>query len=170
MNAVMGIWRSSKQEKIAWLLKQIPIIGIVLLATLVNWLANSVSERWLPALGFVLGAGLVGFGYFNVFPFFNKIRTMDATSTEKIAWISGITVGMFGGVVIVLNDSIAVIFNIQWLRSFMVAITIGFGFLCIAYWIMTLSSELFKGDRIWKFCGIVIHCLLLASVVVKYTF
>ncbi|MCY4403962.1 MAG: hypothetical protein OXD54_15465 [Candidatus Poribacteria bacterium] len=158
------------RKKIAWLVKQIPIIGIILLIALDELLANSVSERWLPALGFVLGAGLVCFGYFNVFPFFNKIKTMDVTSTEKIAWISGITLAIFGGAVINLNNSIAAIFYIQWLRSFMVATIIGCGFLCIAYWIMTLFGELFKSDRIWKICGIVIHCLLLASVVVKYTF
>ena len=56
MNAVMGILRSTKQEKIAWIGKKLPIILIILLIAADNMVAHSISGHWVPILGFVLGA------------------------------------------------------------------------------------------------------------------
>ncbi|MDE0638782.1 MAG: hypothetical protein OXI43_23315 [Candidatus Poribacteria bacterium] len=170
MNAVTGVFRSTKQEKIAWFVKQLPIIGIILLIAVGDSLANSVSQRWLPVLGFVLGASFACFSFYIVFPLISKIRTMEATKTEKIAWISGIPLAIIGGTVFTLNNSIAVIFNVRLLHTFVVSFIVGLGLVCVAYWIMTLSSELFKGDRIWKFCGIFLHSVLLIGVLIKYAF
>ena len=133
MNAVMGILRSPKQEKIAWLLKQVPVIGIILLVAVDDSLGNGVSKHWLPTLGFALGVSLVCFGFFKVFPLFRKIRTMEATISEKIAWISGISLAIIGGMIIILNDSIAAIFNVQSLHTFVFSFVVGLGVVCLGY-------------------------------------
>ncbi len=170
MNAVMGILRSTKQEKIAWVVKQLPIIGVILLITADDLIADGVSKHWLPTLGFVLGVSLACFGFYIVFPLLRKIRTTEATRTEKVACISGIALTILGGTIVILNDSIAIIFNIQSLHTFVVSFVVGLGIVCIAYWIMTLPSELFKGDRKWKIYGIVLHSGLLIGVLIKYAF
>ena len=172
MDAVMRILRSPKDKKIiTWVVKQVSIIiCIVLLMTADDLIADGVSKNWLPTLGFVLGMSLTCFGFYIVFPFFGKIRTMEATRTEKVAWISGIALAILGSAVMALNNSIAVIFNVQSLHTFVVSFVVGFGIVCISYWIMTLSSELFKGDRKWKFYGIVLHSVLLIGVLIKYAF
>ncbi len=170
MSAFMDTLGITKQGKIAWFVKQLPIIGIILLIGVGDSFANSVSQRWLPVLGFVLGAGLACFSFYMVFPPLRKIETMEATKTEKISWISGIALAILGGTVFTLNNSIAVIFNVQSLHTFVVSFVVGLGIVCIAYWIMTLSSELFKDDRKWKFYGIVLHSVLLIGVLIKYVF
>ena len=104
MNAVMGILRSTKQEKIAWVVKQLPIIGVILLITADDLIADGVSKHWLPTLGFVLGVSLACFGFYIVFPLLRKIRTTEATRTEKVACISGIALAILGGTIVILND------------------------------------------------------------------
>ena len=83
MNAVMGILRSTKQKKIAWVGKQLPIILIILLVTADNMVTHSISGHWVPILGFVLGAGLMCFGFFQVFPLFSEIRIKEVVGREK---------------------------------------------------------------------------------------
>lgn len=170
MDAVMRILQSTKQEKITWLGKQVPIICIILLITADNFIADVVGKNWLPTLGFGLGMSLACFGFYILFPILKKIRTMKATKTEKIAWISGITLAIFGITVMTLNNSIAVIFNVLSLHTFAISYVVGLGIVCIAYWIMTLPSELFKSDRKWKFYGIILHSVLLVGILIKYAF
>ena len=83
MNAVTGILRSTKHEKIAWVRKQLPTILIVLLITADNMVTHSISGHWVPILGFVLGASLMCFGFFQVFPLFSEIRIKEVAGREK---------------------------------------------------------------------------------------
>ncbi|MCY4552064.1 MAG: hypothetical protein OXC79_00205 [Candidatus Poribacteria bacterium] len=168
MNAVMGILRSTKQKKIAWVEKQLPIILIILLVTADNMVTHSISGHWVPILGFVLGAGLMCFGFFQVFPLFSEIRIKEVVGREKIAWISGILLLIAGGVVVTLNNSIALIFKVQWLYASWGSIVLGSGLICLGYWTLTLFSELFKGNHKWKFIGIFFHSLLLVELLFKF--
>lgn len=168
MNAVMGILRSTKQKKNAWVGKQLPIILIIVLVTADNMVTHSISGHWVPILGFVLGAGLMCFGFFQVFPLFSEIRIKEVVGREKIAWISGILLLIAGGVVVTLNNSIALIFKVQWLYASWGSIVFGSGLICLGYWMLTLFSELFKGNHKWKFIGIFFHSLLLVELLFKF--
>ena len=168
MNAVMGILRSTKQKKIAWVGKQLPIILIILLITADNMVTHSISGHWVPILGFALGAGLMCFGFFQVFPLFSEIRIKEVVGREKIAWISGILLLIAGGVVVTLNNSIALIFKVQWLYASWGSIIFGSGLICLGYWTLTLFSELFKGNHKWKFIGVFFHSLLLVELLFKF--
>ena len=170
MNAVTGILRSTKQEKIVWVRKQLPTILIVLLITADNMVTHSISGHWVPILGFVLGASLMCFGFFQVFPLFSEIRIKEVTGGKKIVWISGLSLLILGGVIVSLNNSIALVFNIQWLHAWWGSIVFGLGLICIGYWTLTPFSELFKGDRKWKFIGIFFHSLLLVGIIFKFGF
>lgn len=170
MNAVTGILQSTKQEKIAWIRKQLPTILIIVLITADNMVTNSISGHWVSIFGFVLGASLMGFGFFQVFPLFREIRIKEVAGQEKIAWISGISLLIAGGVIVILNNSIALVFNVQWLYASWGSIVFGSGLICLGYWTLTLFSELFKGDHKWKFMGGFFHSLLLVSVIFKFGF
>ena len=170
MNAVMGILRSTKQKKIAWVRKQLPTILIVLLITADNMVTHSISGHWVPILGFVLGASLMCFGFLQVFPLLREIRIKEVAGREKIAWISGLSLLISGGVIVILNNSIALVFNVQWLYASWGSIVFGLGLICVGYWTLTLFSEFIKGDRKWKFMGIFFHSLLLVGVIFKFGF
>lgn len=170
MNAVTGILRSTKQQKIAWVRKQLPTILIILLITADNMVTHSISGHWVSIFGFVLGASLMCFGFFQVFPLFREIRIKDVAGREKIAWISGISLLIAGGVIVILNNSIALVFNVQWLYASWGSIVFGSGLICLGYWTLTLFSELFKGDHKWKFMGVFFHSLLLVAVIFKFGF
>ena len=170
MNAVTGILQSTKQQKIAWVRKQLPTILIILLITADNMVTNSISGHWVSIFGFVLGASLMSFGFFQVFPLFREIRIKEVAGQEKIAWISGISLLIAGGVIVILNNSIALVFNVQWLYASWGSIVFGSGLICLGYWTLTLFSELFKGDHKWKFMGIFFHSLLLVAVIFKFGF
>jgi len=170
MNAVTGILRSTKQQKIAWVRKQLPTILIILLITADNMVTHSISGHWVSIFGFVLGASLMCFGFFQVFPLFREIRIKDVAGQEKIAWISGISLLIAGGVIVILNNSIALVFNVQWLYASWGSIVFGSGLICLGYWTLTLFSELFKGDHKWKFMGVFFHSLLLVAVIFKFGF
>lgn len=170
MNTVPGVLRSSKQKKITWVRKQLPIILIILLVTADNMVTHSISGHWVPILGFALGACLMCFGFFQVFPLFSEIRIKEVIDREKIAWISGISLLIAGGVIVTFNNSIALVFNVQWLHAWWGSIVFGLGLICIGYWTLTLFSELFKGERKWKLIGFFFHSLLLAGVIFKFGF
>lgn len=170
MNAVTGILRSTKQEKIAWIGRKLPIILIILLIAADNMVAYSISGHWVPILGFVLGASLMCLGFFQVFPLFREIRIKEIVGREKIAWVFGFSLLIAGGVIVTLNNSIALVFNVQGLYASWGSIVFGLGLICIGYWTLTLFSELFKGDRKWKFMGIFFHSLLLVGVIFKFGF
>ena len=170
MNAVTGILRSTKQQKIAWGRKQLPTILIILLITADNMLTHSISGHWVSIFGFVLGASLMCFGFFQVFPLFREIRIKEVAGREKITWISGISLLIAGGVIVILNNSIALVFNVQWLYASWGSIVFGSGLICLGYWTLTLFSELFKDDHKWKFMGVFFHSLLLVSVIFKFGF
>ena len=168
MNAVTGILRSTKQEKIKWIGKKLPTILIILLITVDNMVTHSINGHWVPILGFVLGASLMCFGFFQVFPLFSEIRTKEVAGREKIAWISGLSLLIVGGVIITLNDSLALVFNVEWLHAWGGSFVFGLGLICLGYWTVTLCSELFKGDRKWKFIGVFFHSLLLVGLLFKF--
>ena len=168
MNAVTGILRSTKQEKITWIGKKLPIILIILLITVDNMVTHSINGHWVPILGFVLGASLMCFGFFQVFPLFSEIRIKEVAGREKIAWIFGLSLLIAGGVIVTLNNSIALVFNVQWLYASWGSIVLGSGLICLGYWTLTLFSALFKGDHKWKFIGAFFHSLLLIGLLFKF--
>ena len=162
MNAVTKVLRRTRQELSI-------ILIVVLLGAVDGSIVHNINERWLPAFGFVLGVSLACVVFLAGFPLFSSIRTMEATRTEKMAWISGLLLFIPGGVLIALNDSLARVFNIQWLNDSWGSLVFGMGLVCLGYWTLTLFSELFN-DREWKFIGGFIHSLLLAGVIFKFGF
>ena len=164
MSTVTESLKNTKQEKIAWFIKQLPIVFIMMLASAGDSIVQSVSVHWLPLMGFVLGVSLASIGFW----LFKKISVTEATRQEKITVISGFSLLMTGAVIMVLNNSVATIFNVQWLHASWGTIVFSFGLICIGYWTLTLFSELFKGDRIWKYIGIFIHTGLFAGSLFKF--
>lgn len=110
------------------------------------------------------------FGFFQVFPLFSETRIKEVAGQEKIAWITGLSLLLAGGVIVILNNSIALVFNVQSLYASWSAIVFGLGLICIGYWTLTLFSELCKDDRKWKFMGLFFHSLLIAAVIFKFGF
>ena len=110
------------------------------------------------------------FGFFQVFPLFRDIKIKEVARREKIAGVSGLSLLIAGGVIVTLNNSIALVFNVQWLYASWGSIVFGLGLVFLGYWTLTLFSELFKGDHKWKFIGIFFHSLLLAGVIFKFGF
>lgn len=162
MSTVAQSLKNTKQEKIAWFIKQLPIVFIIMLASAGDSVVQSVSGHWLPVTGFVLGVSLAGIGFW----LFRKIGVIKATRQEKITWISGISLLITGGGIVTLNNSVATIFNVQWLHDVWGSLIFGLVLACLGYW--TLFSELFKRDRIWKFMGIFLHSLLFAGLLFKF--
>ena len=158
--------KNTKQERINWFIKQLPIVFIVMLVSVGDSIVHSVSVNWLPVIGFVLGASLAGIGFW----LFRKISVKKATRQEKIAFISGISLLITGTLILTLNNSIATIFNVQWLHDSWVSLIFGSALACLGYWTSTLFSELFKRDRIWKFMGIFLHSFLFAGLLFKFGF
>ena len=156
--------KNTKQERINWFIKQLPIVFIVMLVSVGDSIVHSVSVNWLPVIGFVLGASLAGIGFW----LFRKISVTKATRQEKIAFISGISLLITGAVILTLNNSVATIFNVQWLHDSSGSLIFGSTLACLGHW--TLFSELFKHDRIWKFMGIFLHSLLFAGLLFKFGF
>lgn len=156
--------KNTKQERIAWFIKQLPIVLIIMLASASDSMVQRVSVHWLPAMGFVLGVSLAGIGFW----LFRKIGVTKATSQEKIAFISGISLLIIGAVIMTLNNSVAMIFNVQWLHDSSGSLIFGSVLACLGHWM--LFSELFKRDRIWKFMGIFLHSLLFAGLLFKFGF
>ena len=156
--------KNTKQERIAWFIKQLPIVLIIMLASVGDSIVQSVSVRWLPVMGFVLGVSLAGIGFW----LFGKISVTKATKQEKIAFISGISLLITGAVIMTLNNLVATIFNVQWLHDLWGSLIFGSTLACLGHWV--LFSELFKRDRIWKFMGVFLHSILFAGLLFKFGF
>ena len=156
--------KNTEQERIAWFIKQLPIVFIVTLVSVGDSIVQSVSVHWLPLIGFVLGASLAGIGFW----LFRKIGVIKGTRQEKIAWISGISLLIIGGGIMTLNNLVATIFNVQWLHDSWGSLIFGLVWACLGYW--TLFSEIFKRDRIWRFIGIFLHSLLFVGLLFKIGF
>lgn len=164
MSTVTQSLKNTKQERIAWFIKQLPIVLIIMLASVGDSIVQSVSVHWLPVMGFVLGVGLAGIGFW----LFGKISVTKATKQEKIAFISGISLLITGAVIMTLNNLVATIFNVQWLHDLWGSLILGSTLACLGHW--ALFTELFKRDRIWKFMGIFLHSILFAGLLFKFGF
>ena len=162
MSTVTQSLKNTKQERIAWFIKQLPIVLIIILASVGDSMVQSVSVHWLPVMGFVLGAGVAGIGFW----LFKKIGVRKGTRQEKVAWISGLSLSIIGVGILTLNNSVATIFNVQWLHDSWGALIFGLVLACLGYW--TLFIKLFKRDRIEKFMGIFLHILLFAGLFFKF--
>ena len=163
MSTVTQSLKNTKQERIAWFIKQsLPIVLIIMLVSVGDSIVQSVSVPWLPAMGFVLGVSLAGIGFW----LFGKISVTKATKQEKIAFISGISLLTTGAVILTLNNSVATIFNVQWLHDSWGALIFGSTLACLGYWMLFI--KLFKRDRIEKFMGIFLHSLLFAGLFFKF--
>ncbi len=127
-------------------------------------IGRGVDARWLPAVGFGLGLGLTCLGFW-AYKEFSKLVTMKVATREKIAVISGLSLSVLGVAFIVANNSLALVFNVDWLYGsrFISA----FILFWIGFWIITLFSEVFNDFRLWKYIGLGINGLLLVCVVAK---
>lgn len=131
----------------------------------ISIIGRGVDARWLPAVGFGLGLGLTCIGFW-AYKEFSKLVTMKVATREKIAVISGLSLSVLGIAFIVVNNSIALILNVDWLYGsrFISA----FILFWIGFWIVTLFSEVFNDFRLWKYIGLGINGLLIVCVVAKF--
>ena len=175
MNAVMRILRSTKQEKVAWIGKQLPIIlATVAFITLDDFIiGQNVSARWLPILGLTLGVSLACIGFCEI-AFIRKRctacgkRIFISEGQEKIVLISGRSLFLLGVVLVLLNNSIALVFNIHWLHT--LGHVLGLSLACIGIWLLALHCERYKGDRQWQRTGFIFSSLLFVEVLFKFGF
>ena len=141
MSTVTESLKNTKQEKIAWFIKQLPIVFIIMLASTSDSIVQSVSVHWMPFIGFVLGVSLAGLCFW----LFRKISVTKATRQEKIVFISGVSLLITSVVIMTLNNSAATIFNVQWLHDSWGSLIFGLVLACLGHWTLFIS-ELFKRD------------------------
>ena len=79
MSTVTQSLKNTKQERIAWFIKQLPIVLVIMLASVGDSIVQSVSVHWLPVMGFVLGVSLAGIGFW----LFRKIGVIKGTKAGK---------------------------------------------------------------------------------------
>ena len=165
MSAFMDTLGITKQGKIA-LTNLLLAISLVALASMDTFIiGRSVEARWLPAMGFVLGLALAYLGFWT-FQSYSQIGSIKATTWETIVFISGVSLFFLGGVFLVANNLIALVFNIDWLYdSRMISVPI---LLCLGFWTLTFFSEFFRNERMWTYIGLVINGLLIVCVIAKF--
>lgn len=173
MNASIETIGNTKQGITAWVRKRLSIILIILLIIVDDYLVPNLSVRWIPVLGFIFGVSFACscFGVYKLFPLLSKFGAISDTQREINALITGIPLMTLGAVILLLNDSLASVFSIQWLHTFEGSFVIGMTLTCLGYWIITVftDSEL-KGDFKWKLIGVVLHSLVLIGVIIEYVF
>ena len=175
MNAITGNLGSTKQEKFAWLAKQLPLIFITIALVIfdVFIIGQGVSDHWLPILGLALGIGLACLGFGEI-TFLRKRcaacekRIITDEKLGKIVLISGRLLSLLGAALVVLENSIALVFNIHWLQTFGDAL--GLSLLCIGTWMLILFTERYKDDRKWRRMGFLFCSLLLVEALFTFGF
>ena len=66
----------------------------------------------------------------------------------------------------VLNNSMALVFNINWLHIW--GSILGTSMVCIGIWMFALFAELFKGDRKLRTMGLFLSGLLFVEIFLKF--
>lgn len=169
MSTFMETLGITKQGKTTWvaskLLTTLSMLLIVVLVTTADYhiIGRSVSARWLPLVGLVLGVGLACL-VFHEITFLRNLRThspADGKETgtdkekKKIVLVSRRWSFFLGIVFIGVPNSIALVFNAHWLHTF--GLGLGLSFVCIGWWMTTLFWEQFKGDWMWWLLGLLFH-------------
>ena len=169
MSAFMETLGITKHGKITWvaqkLLTVLLMILIVGFVTTADYLiiGQSVSDRWLPLVGLVLGVGLTCL-VFREITFLRDLRRRSPTDgkgsgtnkeKKKIVLVSRRWAFLLGLVFIGVPNSIALVSNLHWLHTF--GLSLGLSFVCIGWWMTTLFWEQFKGDWMWWFVGLSFH-------------
>ncbi|MCG9128658.1 hypothetical protein JT359_13755 [Candidatus Poribacteria bacterium] len=166
MSAFVETLGRNKENIFRRIPRELFIPAMIILALVdINIIGRSLDSHWLPAVGFVLGIGLAGLGFF-IYHSTADIRMTKHPITEKLAWLTGISLILLGVTFMITNNSIALVLNLDWLydsRTVTVPIL-----LCLGFWIITLSSKLFRTDRKWcLYAGSGFNGLLLVCVVAK---
>ena len=169
MSAFMDTLGITKQGKITWVAKKLLttllLILAVALVTTVDYfiIGQSVSARWLPLVGLVLGVGLACL-VFREITFLRDLRKHSPADgkgigtdkeKKKIVLISRRWAFFLALVFFCVPNSIALVFNVHWLHTF--GLGLGLSFMCIGWWMSTLFWEQFKGDWMWWLLGLLFH-------------
>ena len=169
MSTFMETVGITKQGKITWVTKKLLttllMILIVGLVTTADYLiiGQSVSARWLPLVGLVLGVGLTCLVFREIIFLRDLRRHSPADGKEigtdkdkkKIVLLSRRWAFFLGLVFIGVPNSIALVFNAHWLHTS--GFTLGLSLVCIGWWMSTLFWEQFKGDWMWWLLGLLFH-------------
>ncbi|MYF98635.1 hypothetical protein F4212_05800 [Candidatus Poribacteria bacterium] len=176
MSALMDTLGITKQGKTTWVAqKLLTVLLMMLIVVLVTTADNliigqSVSARWLPLVGLVLGIGLTGL-VFREITFLRDLRRhspVDEKETgadkekKKVVLLTRRWLFFFGIVFIGVHNSIALVFNVHWLHTF--GLGLGLSFVCIGWWMSTLFWEQFKGDWMWWLLGLLFHISVLVNL------
>ncbi len=166
---------SMKQERIVSYAKRastvLLIFAIVVFDDLI--VVDAVTSRWLPILGLVLGICFACLG-FVVLAFIRRRckecgkRIILDSIREKTVLISGFSLLLSGVLIVALNNSMALVFNIHWLDTW--GLILGQSLACIGIWFGALFSELFAGDRKLHKSGFLMSGLLLVFVILELGF
>ena len=176
MSAFMDTLGVTKHGKITWVAKKLLTILlmmlIVVLVTTVDYLiiGQSVSARWFPLVGLVLGIGLTCLVLREITFLRNLRRHSSADGQEnvidkeqkKFVLLSRRWSFFLGLVFIGVPNSIALVFKVHWLHTF--GLSLGLSFVCIGWWMSTLFWEQFKGDWMWWLVGLLFHISVLVTL------
>lgn len=173
MTAGTKVLSNLKQLKIVRFAKG---LSTVLLLSVIVAFDNFIAEkfvvtRWLPFLGLVLGICFACLCFLLLTIIRRRCtkcgkRIVSDNMREETFMISGSALLIFGGFGIVLNNSIALVLNVHWLHAW--GSTLGTGMACIGIWMISLSGELFKGDRKLRLMGLFLSGLLLVEIILKF--
>ena len=163
---------SLKQERIVRYAKRVSTVLLISVIVVFDEfiVKNAVTTRWLPLLGLVLGICFACLG-FLVLTFIRRRctecgkRIVFDNIREKTVLILGFSLLIFGGLVIVLNNSMALVFNIHWLHTW--GSILGTSIVGISIWMVVLFSDFFKGDRKLRTMGLFFSGLLFVEIFLK---
>lgn len=173
MTIVTNALSSLKQDRIVQYAKTLSTV--LLISAIVVFdeviIAETVATRWIPLLGLVLGICFACLGFFVLVIIRRRCtecgkRIVSDNIREKTVLISGFSLLVFGALVMVLNNSMALVLNIHWLHIW--GSILGTSMVCIGIWMFALFAELFKGDRKLRTMGLFLSGLLFVEIFLKF--
>lgn len=163
-------------------LKQLKIVGFakglstVLLVSVIVVFDNFIVEkyvitRWLPFLGLVLGICIACLCFLLLAIIRRRCtkcgkRIKSDSMREKTVIISGFSLLLFGALIMLLKNSMALVFNISVLHAW--GSILGTSMVCIGIWMISLFVELVKGDRKLRSMGLFLSGLLFVEIFLKF--
>ena len=173
MTIATKVLSSLKQDRIVQYAKTLSTVLLISVIVVFDEfiIAKTVATRWIPLLGLVLGICFACLG-FLVLAFIRRRctecgkRIVSDNIRENTVQISGFSLYVFGGLVMVLNNSLALVFNIHWLHIW--GSVLGTSMVCIGGWTFALFGELFKGDRKLRTMSIFLSGLLFVEIFFRF--
>ncbi len=166
---------SLKQEKIVRFAKRLSTVLLVsVIVVFDDFIVANITTRWhYSLLGVGLGICFACLG-FLVLAFVKRRcakcgeRIIPDSIREKVVLITGFSLLTFGGLIVILNNSLALVFNVHWLHTW--GLILGQSLACIGIWLGALFSDRFAGDRNLRKAGFFMSSLLLVFVILKLGF